>query len=115
MISIIINKDIEKNIVSFSVKGHAYADEFGNDIVCASISILTQTAVLALHEVGDIDVMYEMYDGFLRCEIPDDIEANQRERANIILDTMLIGIKGTVEMYPDYIKLQDKEVWSDVI
>jgi len=110
MINITINRDREKNIISFSIKGHAYADEPGKDIVCAGISILAQTAVLALHEVGNIDVIYEMDDGFLQCEIPNNIEANQRERANIILDTMIIGIKGTVEMYPDYIKLQDKEV-----
>ncbi|WP_432408925.1 ribosomal-processing cysteine protease Prp [Wukongibacter sp. M2B1] len=110
MINITINRDYKKNIVSFSVKGHAYADEYGRDIVCASISMLTQTIVLALHDVAGIDVTYEMDDGFLYCEIPDNIDVTSREKANIIFDTMLIGIKGTIGMYSDYIKLQDEEV-----
>ena len=110
MIKIRVTRNKQKNIVSFSVKGHANADEYGKDIVCASISILAQTAVLALHEVGYIDVIYEMEDGLLNCKIPDDIDSTQRERANIILDTMLIGMNGTANMYPDYIKLQDEEV-----
>lgn len=115
MINITINRNHKKDIVSFSVEGHAYADEVGRDIVCASISILTQTIVLALHDVANIDVTYEMNDGFLYCEIPDNIDVTCREKANIIFDTMLTGIKGTMEMYSDYIKLQDEEVWSDVI
>lgn len=110
MINITINRDHKKDVVSFSVEGHAYADEVGRDIVCASISILTQTIVLALHDVANIDVTYEMNDGFLYCEIPDNIDVARREKANIILDTMLTGIKGTIEMYSDYIKLQDEEV-----
>lgn len=110
MIKININRNKENDIVYFSVKGHADFDEFGKDIVCASISILSQTAVLALYEVANIDVTYEMDEGWLLCQIPDNIDVRQREKANIIIDTMLIGIKGTIEMYPEYIKLQDEEV-----
>lgn len=110
MINIKINRNKENDIVYFSIEGHANFNEFGEDIVCASISILGQTIVLALDEVADIDVSYEMDDGWLACQIPKDIDDKQRERANIIIDTMLIGIKGTIEMYPEYIKLQDEEV-----
>jgi hypothetical protein len=110
MIKIKINRDNSQNITSFSVKGHAYAAEPGRDIVCASVSILTQTAALALYEVADIDIIYEMDDGWLYCQIPEKLEEGTRQKANVILDTMLVGIKGTMEMYPDYIKLLDKEV-----
>lgn len=110
MITIKVIRNKEKNVVSFSVQGHANADEAGKDIVCASISILSQTIVLALDQVGKIDVTYEMDEGWLLCQIPDNIDDIQRERVNIIIDTMIIGIKGTSEMYPDYIKLQDEEV-----
>lgn len=110
MITIRIVKNKKRDIVSFSTHGHADSDEHGKDIVCASISILTQTTVLALYEVADIDVIYEMDDGWLFCQLPDNINNLQRERANIILETMIIGIKGTLEMYRDYIKLQYEEV-----
>ncbi|MCT4562825.1 MAG: ribosomal-processing cysteine protease Prp [Maledivibacter sp.] len=110
MINIKINRNEENNIIYFSVNGHANFDEFGKDIVCASISILSQTAVLALYEVANIDVTYEMDEGLISCRIPDNIDVKQREKANIIIDTMLIGIKGTIEIYPEYITLQDEEV-----
>lgn len=110
MITIKVIKNKKKEIISFSVEGHADADEHGKDIVCASVSILTQTSVLALYEVADIDVIYEMDDGWLFCQLPDNISGLQRERANIILETMIIGIKGTLELYRDYIKLQYEEV-----
>lgn len=110
MIKIKISRNKNNDIVYFSIEGHANYDEFGEDIVCASISILGQTIVLALDEVADIDVTYEMDEGWLTCQIPENIDNKQRERANVIIDTMLIGIKGTIEMYPEYIKLQDEEV-----
>lgn len=110
MIKIEINRDDSKNIVAFSVQGHANAAEIGRDIVCASISILTQTTVLALYEVASIDIVYEMEDGWLYCKLPEKLDDDKRLKANIILDSMLVGIKGTIGMYSDYIKLLDGEV-----
>lgn len=98
------------NIINFSVKGHANADEYGKDIVCASISILTQTSVLALYELLDIDVVYEMDDGWLYCEIPKISDDALREKVNLILDTMVLGVKGTMQMYSKFVKMVDKEV-----
>ena len=57
--------------------------------------ILAQTAVLALYELLDIDVIYEMEEGWLSCELPESLPEQIREQANLILKTMIIGIKGT--------------------
>lgn len=100
----------KENIISFSVKGHANADEYGKDIVCASISILAQTSVLALYELLNIDIVYEMDDGWLYCDIPKISDDALREKANLILDTMVLGIKGTMQMYSEFVKMVDKEV-----
>ena len=110
MIIIKTYRDHKNNITKFSVKGHANADEYGKDIVCASISILSQTSILALYELLRIEIVYEMNDGWLYCELPKDLDPVIREKANLILDTMLIGIRGTKEMYQDFIELIDKEV-----
>jgi len=109
MINVQINKEANK-IVSFSVKGHADADVLGKDVVCASISILSQTAVLALYEVAGIDIIYEMDDGWLYCELPPNLDTKRQEKANVILDSMLVGMKATEEMYSDYIEISYKEV-----
>ncbi|MBS3995055.1 MAG: ribosomal-processing cysteine protease Prp [Alkaliphilus sp.] len=110
MIVIEIYRDQKNEITKFVVKGHANADEFGKDIVCASISILSQTSILALYELLKIEILYEIDDGWLFCELPKELDADIREKANLILDTMLIGIRGTKEIYQDFIELIDKEV-----
>ncbi len=109
MINVQINKEANR-IISFSVKGHAYADDPGKDVVCASMSILAQTTVLALYEVAGIDIVYEIDNGWLYCKLPPNLDAKKRERANIILDSMLVGMKATEEMYSDYIEISYKEV-----
>lgn len=110
MIKINIYRDKQQNIINFSIKGHANAAKYGEDIVCASISILGQTTILALHELLDIDIIYEIDEGWLFCKLPKDISEQIREKANLILNTMLIGIKGTQEMYSRYIEFHDEEV-----
>jgi len=110
MIIINVFRDNKNNVYKFTVEGHAYAEEPGKDIVCASVSILTQTTVLSLYEIIDLDVMYEIRDGWLSCQIPKDIETEKRLKGNIVIETMLLGLKGIIEMYPKYVKIYDKEV-----
>ncbi|WZL71570.1 ribosomal-processing cysteine protease Prp [Clostridiaceae bacterium 35-E11] len=110
MIKIHIYRDTRKNITKYIIQGHANAAKYGEDIVCASVSILAQTTILALHELLSIDVIYEMKDGWLSCELPVDLSDDVREKANLILDAMLIGIRGTQGMYEKYIELYDEEV-----
>lgn len=110
MIKIHIHRDVHKNIIGYTVQGHANAAAYGEDIVCAGISILAQTALLALHELLSIDVSYEMEDGWLYCKLPMNLPKELLDKANLILNTMLIGIKGTQGMYGRYIELHDEEV-----
>ncbi|MEW9123744.1 MAG: ribosomal-processing cysteine protease Prp [Thermotaleaceae bacterium] len=110
MIVVNILRDNNKHICQYSIKGHANFAEHGEDIVCASISILAQTAILALHEIAKIDVIYEISNGWLFCKLPDGLSSKEREQANIILDTLYIGVKGTQGMYESYIELHDEEV-----
>ena len=110
MVIIRITRDQDKNITSYSVKGHADYAERGEDIVCASISILAQTAILALHEIAAINIIYEVNDGHVFCKLPDDLSIEKREKASIILNTFYIGIQGTQGMYARYIELHDEEV-----
>ena len=84
MIKIHIYRDDENKIVKYSIEGHANYADHGKDIVCASISILGQTAILALHELLSIDVAYEIKDGWLYCQLPNNLSEDIREKANII-------------------------------
>lgn len=115
MIKVKIFRDKNKNIVGYTVKGHAGYAEPGNDIVCAAISALTQTALISLNEVCGIDeesIEYTINDkkGYLSVKITQDIDNEKKYKANIVLETMYVGIKALELDYSEYITLEYGEV-----
>lgn len=110
-----VNVDIKRNenneICKFTVSGHAYSDEVGKDLVCAAISVLSQTTILGLYDIINIKAPYTIQEGYLTCSIPENISQKQREHINVLLETMVIGMKSIRESYYKYIDIHDKEVW----
>ena len=64
----------ENHYTGFEIDGHAYFDELGSDIVCAAVSILSQTCVNAFYELLSLEVtIYEdEEEGYLKVELPKD-------------------------------------------
>jgi hypothetical protein len=117
MIKVLVNR-IDGNCIGMDLSGHAYYDEHGKDIVCAAISVLAQTCLMALNDVAKIeDIMYSIEEetGLLTFTLPECLTSKQREHANVIIESILTGIKGTQEMYPDYIRIIEREVGPDAI
>ena len=109
MTTIIIKRQQNK-IVQVECKGHSgYADE-GEDIVCAGISVLTQTAILGLKEVAKVKVTYQVdrKTGYLMFKIVENLDETKRRECDIILETMLIGIKDWQDGFSKYITVEDK-------
>ncbi|MBP5491899.1 MAG: ribosomal-processing cysteine protease Prp [Clostridiales bacterium] len=96
MISIIIWKDQAGSILGFSSEGHAGYEGEGKDIICASISTLFTTAVNALEEQLGFKDHY-MISGsdsnFCEVWIPDSCSEEDKKTAQIILKTIVRGIK----------------------
>ncbi len=112
MIKVLIDR-IDGNPIGLDISGHAYFDEHGKDIVCAAISVLAQTCLMALNDVAKIeDIMYSIEEetGLLTFTLPKCLSQTQREHANVIIESILVGIKGTHDMYPDYIRIIEREV-----
>jgi hypothetical protein len=103
MITIEIKRDRSYNIISFAGSGHAEYGEYGQDIVCAGISAIMQTAVLGLTDYLDFDINIDVKDGWLDCQLTSDIAQDQQVKA--ILETMLVGLKSIQEEYSEYIKI----------
>jgi len=96
-------------ITGFEAKGHSgYADE-GSDIVCSAISVLTQSAVMGLIDVAAIPAEYSVEDGSLSCDLPK-LNAEERKKADMILETMLLGLRSIQEDYHGYLKITEREV-----
>jgi len=93
-------------IVAVEAKGHTGFDHSGKDIVCAAVSAIVQTALLALDKVAHAQLDMTEREGFLRYKITS---ADQKtlETSDIILRAMKVGLQDISSGYPSYIKLEE--------
>ncbi|GAB6088050.1 ribosomal-processing cysteine protease Prp [Alkaliphilus crotonatoxidans] len=110
MIDVLIERNHQGTIIRYEISGHANAADHGEDIVCAAISVLSQTTLLALHEIVKIETNYQVRSGFLSCELPKMMSQEQRQQTELLLETMILGIRNLMISYSEYISLHDKEV-----
>jgi uncharacterized protein YsxB (DUF464 family) len=101
MIRVRIERDSMGRILGFEANGHAGAGSRGNDIVCAAVSVLTDSVFLGLDkhlhramewsaERGDISVRLK--------EAPDDL-------TEAILTTLVLGLTEIQKIYPDRLRI----------
>ena len=98
------------HVTGFEAKGHSGYAAAGEDIVCAAVSALTQTAYLGLVEYVSPETQVRQKGGALRVTLPQGLSEGQLEKAELILGTMLIGLRSAEENYSDYLKIVKKEV-----
>ena len=89
-------------------KGHTGYAEAGEDIVCAAVSSVVQTALLGLLTVAKIKVDFLRIDneGKLSFALPDGLDEKKAHDAQVILDTMLCGVSDLREGFSDFINLE---------
>lgn len=109
MIEVEVKCDKEGHISRFEVSGHAGYDVPGKDIVCAAVSAVVQTAVIGLTDVIGLKVEYRQKNGNARCIIPKGLSVEQREKADIVLRTMVYGLKSIQSGYSEHISVLEKE------
>ena len=97
-------------IAGFNAKGHSGYADAGEDIVCAAVSALTQTAYLGLEKYLESPTEVYQKDGELRVNLPEGLSSEEEDRAELILGTMLLGLRSVEENYSDYLKIVKKEV-----
>lgn len=98
------------NIVCVECSGHTGFANYGEDIVCAGVSCIVQTAVLSIQKLTDVKNNCEINEktGYLKLEIID-IENNQTlHDAQVILKSMFVGLEDLQKQYPNNIKLEVK-------
>lgn len=82
------------------ISGHAGYAEHGKDIVCASISALTQVFIASVEQLTTDE---------LKCDIrPGNaviIYGNLTERAQVLLDSFFVGLKMIANAYPNHVRL----------
>ncbi len=86
-----------------AVTGHADYAPRGEDIVCAAVSVLTQTALLGLLRYAVHPVQYKMKSGRLSLQL----EKEPTDVTDTILETMAMGLEEIARNYPDRVQIQE--------
>ncbi len=109
MTKITITKQNNK-IVIVECDGHTNYGERGEDIVCAALSSVVQTALLGLLVVAGVAVNVDRNDdrGYLKFSLPQTLTEAESEKCETILQTMLCGVTDLNTGFSDFIELEVK-------
>lgn len=105
MTSIRFSRDQRGRLSGFTVIGHTGYAPAGEDIVCAGVSALTQTAVNALESVAGIEAKVIIRSGFLSARLPKGLRVKQQYEAQIILRSVRQGLEDIANAYPGLVKV----------
>ncbi|MBO1265773.1 ribosomal-processing cysteine protease Prp [Proteiniclasticum sp. SCR006] len=99
------------DLIGFTYDGHADYDEYGKDIVCAAVTAQCMMAYNGLDEIMKITNRIDMDQngGYLSVSI-DSATPEEKKDAQILMETLLLGIKAIELQYGNFIKLIEEEV-----
>ena len=98
-------------ITKFECDGHTNFGVAGEDVVCAGVSSITQTAVLGVLMVAGVRAKLKRDEqkGYLLFELPKEMSVQESHDAQTILQTMLCGLCDLREGFSDFIELEVKD------
>lgn len=94
---------IGQSIVAFKVSGHADTAPKGQDIVCAGVSTLAQSAVLGISQHLGRKVDLKVKSGLLEMQVLDSVDV----LTDSILETMLLGLREIAKIYPNSVRIEE--------
>ena len=101
-----------KKIIYFRISGHANAYEYGEDIICASVSAAAQMTLNGLIEILELSkIKYKMDEGIIICDLKSsELTEEEYEKTHILTESMYSYLKEVASDYKEYVKLIIKEV-----
>ncbi|MBQ9024454.1 MAG: ribosomal-processing cysteine protease Prp [Bacilli bacterium] len=82
------------------VSGHANFDDYGKDIVCASVSTLVISTINNIIDVDEDSILYEENDNKIKIEIK-----NNNEIVKKLINNMVLMLESLEKDYPKNIKI----------
>ncbi|WP_251546244.1 ribosomal-processing cysteine protease Prp [Limosilactobacillus caecicola] len=108
MIRVSFNITTDHKIASFKMTGHADSGEYGQDIVCAAVSVLAISTVNGLERVVHSKPAIKKNEdegGYLEVTHLD-----LRHDSQILLETFLNGLLDIQDRYHEYIRVKMYEI-----
>lgn len=101
MIRVEIQRDKDARIYKVSCEGHAETADYGQDIVCAAVSMAVQCAYLGLEEHLHRRVEMKSASGDFQMELQD----RRDDLSEAILATLVLGVKNIAIGYPKAVEV----------
>ncbi|GEP19548.1 ribosomal-processing cysteine protease Prp [Pediococcus argentinicus] len=95
-------------INGFKLTGHANSGEYGQDIVCAAISVLSINTVNSIEKLTPISpkvVSNNQEGGYMEVSVPDAMSPEAEQKVQLILSSFELGMKDISQSYGEYINL----------
>lgn len=111
MIHIKLKRDKQGQLLQFSFSGHAGYAAHGEDIVCAAVSGIVFGTINSIEALLKVQMPVELdeSDGFLHCDVPQDLDKVTQEKVQLLLSSMVVSvqlIENTAE-YKPYLKIDE--------
>ena len=103
---------VNNNLESVSINGHANSAEYGRDLVCAAVSVLSQGVINGM--IKSLDGREDFFslsdDGKVKIDIPKDVNDIQKIKLQALADMLEVNFADLSKTYSKYIRLEVKEV-----
>ena len=106
MINITVFRDDNGICNGFQCMGHAEYADYGQDIVCAAVSVLVVNTINSIEEFTDDAIACEVKEenGDVRFEFTGDISSESK----LLVESMLLGLRGVEQEYgKEFIVIED--------
>lgn len=104
MTKVTVYKNRKGIVFGFEASGHASENlARGEDIYCAAISAITQTACIGLESVARANPSFTVRDGFLSAFVGENNAVGIK--CQTIFSTLILGLRAFDEANPGYLQI----------
>ena len=113
-------KTNKSNIMSFDILSHALENREAilagdaYDMICNSVSVLSQSVIIGLDEVLKLNVNYQIKDGFLSMNL-EGLSLEQIKQAQVLLKTFELSIRSTIQSLDDMLGIEKRKKYITLI
>lgn len=101
---------MENKITAIEMSGHANSGPYGYDLVCAGASAVSFGSLNAVMELCNLDLDIEQGSegGYLYVTIPKELDSLKSDRAQLLLEAMLISLRTIELQYSQFIRINEE-------
>lgn len=104
-----------RDIHGFTTEGHADAAPEGQDIVCAAVSAIVQTAVFGLHEIAGftMECGLDPESDRVARKLPEGLRQKNEQAyhdAQVILAAMIVGLTSVAQEHSEFVSISEEEI-----